>query len=127
MRELYPKRFEAAIHPLESEAQQGVEMKYSMTKPCDACPFLDTPNMKRGFTLRRLKEFASGQFPCHQTADAVEDEDGFSEYQANDNSLHCAGALIFNEKRDTPNQMMRICERLGVYDRTKLDMDASVR
>lgn len=100
-------------------------MKYTMTKPCDECPFLK--KMKHGFSLRRLKEFASGEFPCHQTAESVEDEDGFSEYQAKENSQHCAGALIFNEKRDNPHQMMRICERIGFYDRTKLDMEADVR
>jgi len=98
-------------------------MKYTMTEPCDACPFLNSAQMKRGFTLRRLREFASGEFPCHQTATANEDGD----YCATDKSVHCAGALIFNEKRDAPNQMMRICERLGFYDRTKLNMDAAVR
>lgn len=102
-------------------------MKYTMTSPCEQCPFLATPNMKRGFTLQRLKEFAESEFPCHQTASSVEDEDGFSEYRANDKSVHCAGALIFNEKRGYANQMMRICERLGVYDAGKLDMGAKVR
>lgn len=101
-------------------------MKYAMTSPCDACPFLDTPNMKRGFTLRRLMEFAGGEFPCHQTATAEEDEDG-SSYIANDKSVHCAGALIFNEKRNTPHQMMRISERFGGYDMRNLNMDAAVR
>jgi hypothetical protein len=97
-------------------------MKYTMTAPCDECPFLDTPNMQRGFTLRRLAEFASGQFPCHKTADNT--DEGFT---ANANSVHCAGALIFLEKRELPNQMMRICERLGFYDASKLDMEANVR
>lgn len=97
-------------------------MKYTMTRPCDACPFLDTPRMRRGFSMRRLKEFADGQFPCHQTASS---ESG--EYRATENSIACAGALIFNEKRERPNQMMRICERLGFYDASKLDMDAPVR
>jgi hypothetical protein len=102
-------------------------MKYSMTTPCDHCPFLDTPQMKRGFKLSRLKAFAESEFPCHQTADTVEDEDGFSEYRANDKSVHCAGALIFNEKRGHANQMMRICKRLGIYDASKLNMEAKVR
>lgn len=97
-------------------------MKYTMTSPCDACPFLDTPNMRRGFSMKRLREFASNQFPCHKTAD--ETDEGFT---ANENSVHCAGALIFNEKRETPHQMMRIDERLGFYDMTKLDMKANVR
>ena len=30
------------------------------------------------------------------------------------------------EHNQEPNQMMRIMERLGFYDRTKLDMDAPV-
>lgn len=97
-------------------------MKYTMTTPCDQCPFLDTPNMRRGFTMRRLKEFASNQFPCHQTTNG---ESG--EYVATDKSVHCAGALIFNEKREQPHQMMRINERLGFYDMTKLDIEANVR
>ena len=98
-------------------------MKYSMTTPCDACPFLKS--MKHGFTLRRLKEFAAnGEFPCHKTADGNNEED---EFRPTENSLVCAGMLIFNEKRGTPNQMMRICERIGMYDRRKLNMEAEVR
>lgn len=99
-------------------------MKYTLTTPCDACPFLNTPEMKRGFSLRRLKEFASGEFPCHLTAE-INDKSG--DYEATQKSVHCAGALIFNEKRETPHQMMRICERLGFYDMTKLNMKADVR
>ena len=102
-------------------------MRYTMTSPCDQCPFLATPQMKRGFTLRRLRGFASGPFPCHQTASLVEDAGSAGSYQANEKSIHCAGALIFNEKRETPYQMMRICERLGMYDASKLDMEANVR
>lgn len=102
-------------------------MRYTMTSPCDQCPFLDNTQMRRGFTRARLKAFAEGVFPCHQTASSVEDEDGFSEYRANNNSVHCAGALIFNEKRGQANQMTRICERLGLYDASKLNMEAKVR
>ena len=39
---------------------------------------------------------------------------------------HCAGALILLEKLNLPSQMMRIAERLGMYDRRKLDMLAPV-
>lgn len=100
-------------------------MKYSMSSPCDACPFLRS--MAHGFTMRRLKEFASGEFPCHKTARLSEDDIDGGGYEATEDSVHCAGALIFNEKRETPNQMMRICERLGFYDMRKLNMDAPVR
>jgi len=97
-------------------------MKYTLTKPCDACPFL--AKMRRGYTMRKLLGFASGAFPCHKTAE-IDDETG--EFQVTRDSQHCAGALIFLEKRDAPSQIMRIAERLGIYDRTKLDMEAKVR
>lgn len=96
-------------------------MKYTQTTPCKECPFLNS--MKKGFTIKRLHEFASGQFPCHKSAE--ENEDG--EFEATSKSVHCAGALIFLEKRKQPNQMMRISERLGLYDYRKLNMEADVR
>ena len=92
-----------------------------MTRPCDMCPFLKT--MKE-FSLSRLIEFARGEFHCHKTGGMDEEE---SKFIPSDNSLHCAGALIFLEKRNRPHQMMRICERLGMYDRTKLDQSAFAR
>lgn len=100
-------------------------MQYTMTTPCPECPFLKS--MSHGYSIRRLREFASGEFPCHKTADYREDDDGSGGFVANSESQHCAGALIFNEKRNQPHQMMRICERFGHYDRTKLDMTAEVR
>lgn len=100
-------------------------MRYTQTTPCKECPFLKS--MKHGFTMQRLQEFASGEFPCHKSADLNEDEDGCSEFIANEKSVHCAGALIFNEKRNQPHQLMRIAERFGMYDRRKLDTNANVR
>lgn len=100
-------------------------MKYTMTTPCPDCPFLK--KNAKSYGARKLKMFAQGEFPCHKTAEVVEDEEtGSSEFQAKEDSLHCAGALIYLEKRDAPNQMMRICERIGLYDRTKLNMEAPV-
>jgi hypothetical protein len=74
-----------------------------------------------------LREFASGEFPCHKTAEVQEDEDGTSGFIAAEGSQHCAGALIFLEKRGESHQMMRINERLGYYDARNLSMEASVR
>lgn len=83
--------------------------------------------MRHGFTMQRLREFSEGEFPCHKTAVEAETEDGGTEFHATKKSVHCAGALIFREKRNQPNQMMRICERIGKYDRTKLNLEANVR
>lgn len=90
-----------------------------MTDPCDACPYLRTS----GFTFASLVRHARGEFACHKTCEL---NDETSTYEPRRKSLHCAGALIFLEKQDAPHQMMRICARIGHYDRTKLNMDANV-
>lgn len=100
-------------------------MKYTMTTPCDACPFLKK-NAKH-YGKRRIQEFADQAFHCHKTGICDEsDEEAGGEFLPTEDSLACAGHLIYNEKRETPNQMMRIAERLGFYDHTKLNMKAPV-
>jgi hypothetical protein len=108
----------------DSERKNYQVMNYNgRPEPCAECPFLNTPKMRSAFTLARLRQFAdNGEFPCHKTAS--ESEEGFV---ANEKSVACAGMLIFNEKRERPNQMMRVSERLGFYDRSKLNMKANVR
>jgi hypothetical protein len=95
-------------------------MKYTLTEPCDECPFL----VGSGFVKSNLMRHASGEFACHKTC-YIDEETG--NYEPRKNSPHCAGALILLEKRNKPHQMMRICERLGLYDRRKLNMDAKVQ
>ena len=94
-------------------------MNYKLTTPCKECPFL----IGSGFTYRSLVAHASGEFPCHKACNLS--EEGLYEPKS-DKTPHCAGALIFLEKQNNPHQMMRICERIGMYDRTKLDMAANV-
>jgi hypothetical protein len=65
---------------------------------------------------------ADKMFSCHKTV--THDDEG--EPIKRDDELHCAGAAIVLEKMNRPNQMMRICERLGEYDRRKFKMDAPV-
>jgi len=96
-------------------------MNYDMTTPCNDCPFLK--KYKKGFTTRRLQEFIQGEFPCHKTAEDDEEEG----LVGTDKSSHCAGALIYMEKHNRSHQMMRIAERLCLYDHTKLNMEADVR
>lgn len=95
-------------------------MNYNMTEPCDQCPFL----VGSGFTYTSLVRHASGEFACHKTCKLSDDEEAV--YEPRENSPHCAGALIFLERQNRPHQMMRISERLGMYDRTRLNMDAPV-
>lgn len=97
-------------------------MLYDLTKPCDLCPFRNDEK-RLHVHPSRLAEFARGEFCCHKTGEA-DDETGGIEPHAK--SQHCAGALIFLEKMGKPHQMMRISERLGMYDASKLDMGAPV-
>lgn len=101
-------------------------MKYTMTKPCPECPFLKGSPLNKTLPKSRLREFASGKFACHKTAELQEDEDGHGQYVGKAESQHCAGALIALEKAGAPHQMMRIAGRLGMYDPTKLDMASDV-
>lgn len=102
-------------------------MHYDMRAPCQERPFIKGS----GFTFEALVEHASGEFPCHKLCDLDEDEGVYKERKGKtasgrDHTPHCAGALIFLEKMGRPHQMMRISERLGMYDHTKLDMGANV-
>jgi len=96
-------------------------MNFNLTKPCSNCPFRnDKPEQEGWLGEDRAEEIANSitnmqqSFPCHKTTDSRKNEE------------HCAGALIMLEKMDRPNQMMRISERLGFYDRTKLRMNAPI-
>ena len=100
-------------------------MKFDLIRPCIDCPFRnDKPFF---FSYERVEEILQAitdrqqTFACHKT---VEFDDG--EHVSSSNEQHCAGALIMLERMERPNQMMRIAERCGIYDRNKLAMDAPV-
>lgn len=108
-------------------------MKFELPRPCANCPF----RSDKPFHLhpQRAHEIMSGDhtFACHKTVDydaisSTDDDDGESKYvhRRSDNEQHCAGLLILREKMSRPTQMMRIAERLGFYDPTKLDMNSPV-
>jgi Family of unknown function (DUF6283) len=98
-------------------------VKFDMRRPCNNCPFRS--DIKFPLELERVEEIVhsiTGEdktFTCHKTTKF--DDDGDNIPRKDDQ--HCAGALIMLERMENPNQMMRIAERLGVYDRHKLDMN----
>lgn len=106
-------------------------MKYTLTKPCTDCPFrIDC--LEGWLGVDRAEEIINSliarqqTFTCHSFNKFSENEDGDSIVIEDKDSQHCAGAMILLEKIDLPNQMMRIAERLRLYDRSKLDMHAPV-
>lgn len=100
---------------------------FDLKKPCKLCPFRKDIDPFLG--RARAQEIADGlradgTFYCHQTVEYDDDhwdEDG--SYFDNGEEQHCAGAALCLEHEERPNQMMRIAERIGAYDRTKLKGD----
>jgi hypothetical protein len=103
-------------------------MKYDLKTPCGKCPFRkDRPFHLGSGRVREIQAgLVRGEFPCHKTTIDVDGEDGSGGRTSVPGSKHCAGALILLEKLAQPSQMMRIAERLGMYDRRALKMDAPV-
>jgi hypothetical protein len=103
-------------------------MKFEMTTPCADCPFrTDVEPYLQAERVREIRDTLTrdqGTFTCHKTT--VPDPENDSRRMDGKNAQHCAGAMILLEKTNSPNQMMRIAERLQAYDRTKLAMDAPV-
>src|ERR1700735_3121890 len=95
-------------------------MKYDLRRPCANCPFRN--DIRPFIRSYRVEEIVRGEFPCHKTTEFDDEQ----ELVNRDGEHHCAGQLIMLEKMEQPHQMMRICERLGLYDRTKLDMTSPV-
>ena len=99
---------------------------FKLVKPCAKCPF--RRDVGGYLTRARAREIASAitaqdaTFSCHETV--TYDDDGKTVRTSQEQ--HCAGAAILLEKIGRANQMMRIMERIGAYDRTKLDMEAPV-
>lgn len=98
-------------------------MKYALVRPCAKCPF--RRDIAGYLHPERALEIATSEepFACHETTVYDEETD---EMEVTKESQHCAGALILAEKLEQPNQMMRIAERLGLYDHRRLDLDAPV-
>lgn len=95
-------------------------MKFNLRKPCKDCPFIPGSSTNTTLDEGRLDDIVEDlrndySFTCHKTLDLPDRE-----------QQHCAGALIFLEKENNPNQMMRWMERIGHYDRHKLDMDVDI-
>lgn len=100
-------------------------MNFNLKKPCAHCPF--RTDIEPFIHAERAEEICQslvngGSFACHKTLG--HDDDG--DTMVRQKSEMCAGAMIMLEKIERPNQMMRICERLGQYDHRKLDMSQPV-
>ncbi|WP_182102504.1 hypothetical protein [Niallia taxi] len=105
-------------------------MFFKLKRPCKNCPFLKEGGvpLAKGRLDGIVQELVEKDmdFTCHKTIDyksqMVETTDGDEEFVKDyERNQHCAGALIFLEKMDRPNQAMRLGERLGLYNRFELE------
>lgn len=105
-------------------------MKMDLIHPCSQCPF--RRDISSYLTQDRAADIVDsittrqGTFSCHKTNEFDYDDEGNSIVIETEDTQHCAGAMILLEKLNQPNQWMRWMERLGMYDRGKLDMNAPV-
>lgn len=96
-------------------------MKFDLKKPCVDCPFVPGSSTNTTLSEGRIEGIVYDishndmSFTCHKTLDLPSPD-----------QQHCAGAMIYLEKQNNPNQVMRIAERFGVYDRTKLKMKTKI-
>jgi hypothetical protein len=101
-------------------------MNFDLIRPCPKCPFRTdvTPYLRTDRVAEICDSMVNedSTFACHKTTQF--DDEG--ECIPSSKEQHCAGATIMLEKIEQPNQAMRIWERMGWYDRTKLDMSAPV-
>lgn len=98
---------------------------YTLKSPCADCPF--RCDVGRYLSPHRAQEimhesYEDSNFYCHKTVD-YSDEDGQGEVVSK--SRVCAGFLVTMEKEGVANQPTRIAERLGLYRREDMDLDAS--
>lgn len=106
----------------------SVADRYSLRRPCLRCPFrTDVPGyLRRGRAVEIATAIAKGaEFACHQTTVPDPNDDNALRDDPHA-SKQCAGALIVMEKAETPNQAARVAERIGLYDRDRMDLDAPV-
>lgn len=96
--------------------------RYSLRTPCAKCPFRTDvdPYLRAGRAEEIARSLHEGaEFPCHETTVTVETEDGDTARVEGPRSRFCAGAMATMEREGNPNQMLRIAERLGLYDQEK--------
>lgn len=104
---------------------------YTLQSPCADCPF--RTDVGRYLRPERAQEIANSMtgphgadFTCHKTVDYIDTPDGGTEARVGKRGRTCAGSMVILEKQNKPTQAMRIAERLGMYDRERLDMEAPV-
>jgi hypothetical protein len=96
------------------------QMRFELRQPCDQCPFRQD-TLRGWLGEERAREIAQSvvewdrTFPCHKTV--THDDDDPQDTEA---EQHCAGALQFVLSYGWPNWRLRLAQRMGLWDPTRL-------
>ena len=109
-----------------------MEVRFDMKRPCTHCPFRSDETGIRFATQERaldiyLTALIHG-FPCHQTADYLDNEDDLdapSGYVFGEASQHCAGFLIMRLKEDGDYPWPGIGDQDETLERIRQNVDLS--
>lgn len=105
---------------------------FRLKKVCTDCPFRADRDF-HGLRAERVADIAQSlrdgaTFHCHSTLDyslsEELDESGEPCSPVVEKSQFCAGALATMEQGGEPNQIVRIAERLGIYDPEEFDWES---
>ncbi len=107
-------------------------MYFNLKSPCKNCPF--RKDVEPYISEARCKDIVfaltkdNKTFACHKTVDYNDIDEESREVKKNINESHCAGALIVMERNNIAqnNNMIRIAERLKIYDYKILNLKAPV-
>lgn len=100
---------------------------FNLKAPCLDCPFRSDirPYLRRARAEQIVRDLERMTFACHETVHCPQPRDKRSRF-SDRNQHHCAGALILMHKADRQGDLQQIAERMGLYDRSELRMDAPV-
>lgn len=88
---------------------------FNLKQPCVECPFVKGSMTNQSLSENRMKDIVNDilvkdlSFQCHKTIKLSLDK-----------HEHCAGAILYLERENKPNQIMRIAERIGRYNKTEM-------
>jgi hypothetical protein len=103
------------------------EFGFNLNAPCPDCPFRSDirPYLRRTRAEQIVRDLERMTFACHETVHCPQPRDKRGRF---DHRMqhHCAGALILMHKSDRQGDLQQVAERLGLYDRGELRMDAPV-
>jgi len=90
---------------------------FSLTKPCNNCPFRKSSGGLFGLHNERLEEiFEAPSFQCHKSVDYSGDDPAHG-----DRPIQCAGLIALQHKEGKPNQITQVANRLIGYNPVIID------